>query len=88
MMFFPCATIIGKPTHPSDLLDKESRALLVGKDLLHRETRRASSNDHLRGGISVISQALPGGLRRTICLGLAQTIEHAPSERVAFGASP
>jgi len=30
--------------------------------LLHRETRRASSNDHLRGGISVISQALPGGL--------------------------
>ena len=42
--------------------------------LLHREPRRASSNDHLRGGISVISQALPGGLRRTICLGLAQSL--------------
>ena len=43
--------------------------------LLHRETRRASSNDHLRGRISVISQALPGGLRRTICLGLAQPLK-------------
>src|SRR6516164_9246694 len=38
--------------------------------LLHCKARRASSNDHLRGGISVISQASPGGLRRAICLGL------------------
>src|SRR5260370_40959920 len=31
-------------------------------DLLHPEARRASPNDHLRGGISVNSQTLPGGL--------------------------